>query len=253
MANSRSSRGLKSGLSSGLSAGMATGNPLIGLGVGAGTYIASLLSKSPEEEREQRYKEYLAKRAEVRKTISDGYDATLNEGSQRIGKLTSGLASRFRNSAGSRAAALGRVGDTEAFEVPVVGQVANAGSNAMQEFQYNSGEQKARDLDRFDMETLNVDASYADRPIETDAIDYVDELAPLAVQYSQNKQLINAMTPKTNTGVVTPNNTAIPLRTDISFKRPQEIPVSEDIIEGIPTYRRKRQSQVDLPISYYRR
>jgi len=211
--------------------------------------VLGLFEKSDEEQRKERYQEYLKKRAEVRQKLSEGYDRTLQEGSQKIGRLTSGLASRFKSSTDSRAAALGRVNDTEAFEVPVVGRVANAGSNAMQEFQYNTGQAKNRTLENFDIGTLNADEAYADRPIEPGFGDQLNELAPTIASYAMGVPSMPQGAPSTQ------DLANIPMRNQLSTRRPQEIPVSEDIIEGIPTYKRRRQpiDYVDLQTSYYRR
>jgi hypothetical protein len=173
---------------------------------------SGLFSKSPAEERQARYEQYKKERAGVRSTIASGFDDSLKKGSEQIGRQTAGLTSRFKNAAASRASAMGRTNDTEAFQVPVVGQVANAGSNAMSDLGYNIGEQKNRALMNFDNQTLSADADYADRPIEPNASDFVQELSPLVTQYAQNQQLNNGLTPKTNpngTPSITPTDTGI--------------------------------------------
>jgi hypothetical protein len=191
-----------SGLVSGAATGASIGSmiPIPGgtlIGAGAGALLGGLsgaFSESPEEQRKKKFDEFKMRLNEQRARLAEQKQKSLTEGSQKIGRLTSGLTSRFRSSAGKRAAALGRTSDVEAFELPVVEKVASAGSGAMSDFVTNTNRQFDEYGQRLDNYGLDAEQQFLmGGELDPSATDYLGELAPSAIQYMQNKEYLDLL------------------------------------------------------------
>lgn len=152
--------------------GVGTG---IGAGIGAGLgALAGAFEKSPEEIRDEKFKAAIDK-------VSAQKNKALAEGTTAIGRQTSGLTSRFTNSAARRASAMGRTADVEAFTAPIAGQVANVGNKTLSDFITATNKQYDDALNQLEMMRLNQD-------IDPNSVDYLTAIAPVATKYAGDQQ-----------------------------------------------------------------
>lgn len=159
----------------GMTALSLTGNPLIAGGAALAGGLYGAFTESPEEIREKRFNKVIEKTMERK-------NKALSEGTTQIGKMTGGLAKRFRRGANKRALAMGRVSDAEAFEAPIAGRVANEGNQSLRDFITSTNSQ----YDDILMQLEN--AKLMGEDIDPNAIDYLSELAPVATEYAFNEK-----------------------------------------------------------------
>jgi hypothetical protein len=183
--------GFVGGAASGAATGSIFGAPgaIIG-GVLGGT--AGLFSKSDSELAEEARARRRDNYDTFKRSIESRRAKSLTEGSQKIGRLTSGLQSRFRGSAQRRATAMGRVSDVEAFELPVVSEVANRGTANMADFitdTNRSYDQQSLAAEQAFLESENQYAS--DMQSQPGVIDYLGEIAPIALNYTMNRDFLD--------------------------------------------------------------
>ena len=185
----RSGQAAQGALSAGMTALSLTGNPLIAGGAALVGGLYGAFTKSPEEERNDRFKAAIEKSNEAKNKALAEHDNNTKQGVSNIGKMTGGLTKRFRDSAGSRAAAIGRTSDVESFELPVAGKVAEAGSQSLSDFMLASNQQKEAITKQYDDQILQLQqAQLMGEDIDPNAIDYMSQLAPVAVDFAYNQQ-----------------------------------------------------------------
>lgn len=176
-------QGVVSGASTGASLGSLLGPVGTGIGAGAGAILGGIIGsseKSPEEIRDERFTK-LVENTNIRR------NKALSDGTQAIGKMTSGLMSRSRVSAGRRASAMGRTSDVEAFEAPIAGRVANEGNKSLSDFILNTNAQYDNILAQIDQARL------MGEDIDPNMTDYLSELAPVAAQYAGNERQLSVL------------------------------------------------------------
>jgi len=175
-------QGAVSGATTGASIGSIIPGVGTGIGAGVGALAGGLLSaneKSPEEIRDEKFKAAIDK-------VSAQKNKALTDGTTAIGKQTSGLAARFKDSAARRASAMGRTADVEAFQAPVAGQVANVGNKTLSDFITTTNKQYDDVLNQLEMMRLNQD-------IDPNSADYLTAIAPVATKYAGDQQTMELL------------------------------------------------------------
>lgn len=129
----------------------------------------------------------------------------ISEGTTRISQMTKGQIARSRAATARRLQALGFAKEAESFIAPSEAMIAGEGNRALKDYLF--------DVNRFyDTAEMNAAAQFAGRPIEAGVLDYAAEAVPLAVDYFQNEEFLNAYK---NAGSAPNSDTETP---DLSMK-----------------------------------
>jgi hypothetical protein len=159
--------------------GFAIGGPpgaIVGGALGA---LASILEGSPEQERQQRWRQY-------QEDIARFSHAERAGGWERIAKLISGQTASGRKAALARAKAAGRADEAESYILPVESNIAAQGARALEAHEQNVGAFYNRALA---MGALD----FANRPIEAPASETMWTLGTGAANYMLDKEMIDAL------------------------------------------------------------
>lgn len=146
------------------------GGALIGGGIGA---LAGLLfGGDDEDERNERFQEYMNILTNARrKTVAD------------TSKTFSGVTANATSDARRRAGAAGRQSNAEDYILPAEGQGMRAYAEALR-----------KAVAPFDEEFLSANREFAGRPIEPNALDYLSEAGDAVSDIFQNEKLLSATT-----------------------------------------------------------
>lgn len=180
-----------SGAASGVATGSIFGVPgaivggLIGLGSG-------LFSKSDEEIRKEQIREYLKRLAELRAKSLERLSAETQKNFGRINQRTTGLLQRAQGDIGRRAAGSGRTAD-EADFLAAQGQITGQGSQLLQSTQDASDRARRQLEDYYDQQALAAESEGIFAPTGPNFTDVLDSLAPAALQYAMNRNLLESL------------------------------------------------------------
>lgn len=218
---------------SGLVSGVGTGAPLGLPGMIAGGIVglgSGLFSKSDEEIMQERYEAY-------KRSVLEQKAKAITEGTQKIGKLTSGLSARFRSGAGRRAAAMGRTNEVESFELPVVSQVASEGNKALGNFITDTNQ-------LYDNALLDAERDFQfNRPVQPGIVDYLAEAAPAAIGLMQNQQYLDII----GNGGQAPPTGVVDDEAIANFMQPSDIPTLKQVNPGLYPARKRSGSGYGYP------
>ena len=175
---------------SGALAGGSIGGPwgaVAGAGVG---FLSGMLSKSADEQFND-FMNSIKQYVEQSNTANEAQrQSSLSTGATQIGKLTSGLKSRFSSDAARRASAAGRTTDTESYQLPIAGRVAAEGGKNLSDFEYNTNQY-------YDSKKLDVNQIMAQlreqKPNSPQLMDFFNSLAPAAVSFGQGQKQLQLM------------------------------------------------------------
>jgi hypothetical protein len=170
-----------------------TGSDLLGYVPLVGGALQSLFGKSEEEIRRERIAE-ARKQNEMYRQMAANRVAQLKSGGVKdISSETATQSGRAQSDVGRRAAASGRVGDTEAMLLPTVSNINESGGKRMEDTLRYYDTQAANVQNQFDQNAMQIEQDAAARPIEVNPMEQIVGYGTSALKQSNYDRYLDAM------------------------------------------------------------
>lgn len=196
--------------------------PGLGTAIGAGVgLISSLFGESDEDIRKRRQQELIKQNEMYRQRAIARANILKQQGIKDISKETATSVARAQADVGRRAAASGRVGDTEAMMLPVTSNISEAGGRTLEGAikGYDTGISNIED--QYDTRAMNIQSDIAAAPIEPSFMDELMSLGGSAVDYLNQDKYLKAMEQINKQDTFNPSNMIMPKKPDYGyFNRP---------------------------------